>query len=160
MWARADSPSVQLRNVGLEWAEDMKVGLLGHTSQMDGLDDPCTELRQYVHEAEAGPEFRLGHSLPSQEDLEVGEVPFAPPSRVFLAPFTVPFTLPSGTYEWAGALYVLAKGAPPAWFQVTLPFMRSGGQHLRPGHEGQLDPPVPVVVATEEPRASFRLIQR
>lgn len=105
---------VAATNVGLSWADDPFVGMIGIdacTSSPSALPQNLADAIEFVG---SGRLVHHGRSLrppPQRPSIE----PFAT-----TAPIEMAWRIPNpGNGDWYGAAYLLARNAPPRWYQVV-----------------------------------------
>lgn len=122
--------SLQLRNVGLTWLDQPRVGIVGYTENKQGtvLHDQLRRelLLRYAPYGISDPRI-LGLKVKPKE-LEAGIGPY---DSFTVATWRNPFLLDlySEQILWGGALYIVGRNQIPLWFQLIV-LIRKGDESL------------------------------
>jgi hypothetical protein len=116
-------PSVLLENDSLTWAEDVRVGIMGWSTPASEETDFSRNLRSHIsiHKPAHPPVFGIVHARSTEHVNPDGIEPLLS-VRFACGVYTIPYRIDNELYAyvWLAAMYVMARNAPPAWFQIEL----------------------------------------
>jgi len=109
---------VAVENVGLSWADEVHAGVIGFSGNVGR--EPGPELLKYLDVRDACDGVRLCHVVTSLCSMAPFYMPRegCPDDGHPESIFSFPPSLHYPYAGWFGALYLLARGSPPIWFQL------------------------------------------
>jgi hypothetical protein len=115
----------EVENQGFAFAEDVTLGVVGLHSHLSGsTSPPGAHLLQHIRTQQPNDDKYAGQSHTGVHVVCQNRLaPFATTALDTPGPVSIPIAWHSTfytPYRWRAAVYLVARGAPPAWHQLTI----------------------------------------